>query len=68
MPSDPTAYVVYFDRIISRENKIHRTSCPDYLRHDPEADTTSWDERPYQSRQAAVEATGVTRGCGNCNP
>ncbi len=68
MPSEETAYVVYFDLQDRRESKIHSASCVYYLGRDPEATTTRWDEGPYRSRQEAEAATEVTRGCGTCRP
>ena len=52
--------VVYFDRVIRKENKIHYADCPQYLGRKRHTTTTYW-MGPYSTMQVAIQETRVNR-------
>ena len=59
------SYVVYFDKVVKKENKIHETDCPRYLNRSQDTTTTQWS-RAYTSIADAEEHSGVTRKAKCC--
>ena len=58
-------YVVYFDKVIRKESKIHRADCTEYLTREPAASTTKWSEI-YPTMGHTEQTSGVTRKAKCC--
>lgn len=58
-------YVVYFDLIDAKENKIHPTTCQHYRKRKRDASTTKWS-REFESKDEAIRETGVSIEAQGC--
>lgn len=58
-------YVVFFDKLVRKESKIHQADCPEYLTRKPVTSTTEWSDI-YSSIAHAKERSGVTRKAKCC--
>lgn len=58
-------YVVYLDKSVRKESKIHQADCPEYLTRKRDTSTTEWSEI-YPSISHAEQHSGVIRRAECC--
>ena len=59
------SYVVYFDLMDAKENKIHPSTCQHYENRKLDTSTTKWS-CVFASKEEAIRETGVSNEAQGC--